>query len=235
MKINTAFVLAAGLGTRLKPYTDTMPKPMVPVAGTPLIGHIFERLKETGVSSVVVNTHHKFDILRDYLMSRDDIAIMESYEPTLLDTGGGAKQALKMMKNSPFYMINGDAFWTDGPTGKALAVLAENFDEDKMDILLLLQPVTNMVLTKGVGDYDISDDNRPVRNRDKNGAYMFAGIRICHPRIFELSPEGAFPFLSLMDKAEKDGRLFARIHDGDWHHISTPEDLSRVNEALKTV
>lgn len=228
----SAFILAAGLGTRLKPYTDTMPKPMVPVNGQPIIGHILDSLVKAGVKTAVVNLHHKADILREYLKTRHDIKIRESYEEELLETGGGTKKALPLIGEKPFYMINGDAFCLDGPSGPALANLARNFDEDRMDILLLLEPVSRMILTQGVGDYDISPDHRPIRRKDRQGEYMFAGIRICHSRIFKNLPEGAFPFLPLMDKAEQEGRLYAHIHDGDWHHISTPDDLDRVNKAL---
>ncbi|PZP55621.1 MAG: nucleotidyltransferase family protein [Micavibrio aeruginosavorus] len=231
MKPETAFILAAGLGTRLKPYTDTMPKPMVPVNGQPIIGHIIDQVIEAGCLSATVNLHHKAEVLRDYLTTRDDLKIHQSYEEQLLDTGGGAKQALPSLGGKPFYMINGDAFCLDGPSGPSLLSLADKFDDDKMDILLLLQPVERMVLTQGVGDYDLVG-NKPIRNKERCGKYMFAGIRICHPRIFAGTPDGAFPFITLMDKAEKEGRLFAHVHDGDWHHISTPEDLERVNEAL---
>lgn len=229
----TAFVLAAGLGTRLKPYTDKLPKPLVPVNGKPIIGHIFDQLIAAGVKSVTVNLHHKADVLHDYLKTRKDIEIHESYEETLLDTGGGAKKALPTLGTEPFYMINGDAFCLDGASGSALLNLAKNFDAAAMDILLLLQPVANMHLTEGVGDYDLSDDGRITRRRDKEGAYMFAGFRILHPRIFDEAPDGKYPFIQSMDRAQDAGRLYGLVHDGDWHHISTPRDLERVNAALK--
>lgn len=232
MTPQTAFILAAGLGTRLKPYTDTMPKPMVPVNGQPIIGHILDQLKKAGCKSATINLHHKVDVLRGYLSTRTDIEIHESYEETLLETGGGAKKALPTLGTDPFYMINGDAFCIDGPSGPALLGLSKAYDPDRMDMILLLEPVDRMVLTQGIGDYDLTEDNRPVRRKDKQGKYMFAGIRITHPRIFENTPDGAFPFITLMDKAEREGRLFGHVHDGDWHHISTPEDLSRVNQAL---
>lgn len=232
MKPDKAFILAAGLGTRLRPFTDTMPKPMVPVAGKPIIGHIIDQLIIAGVTSATVNLHHKADVLRDYLRTRNDIEIHESFEETLMDTGGGAKKALPTLGDKPFYMINGDAFCIDGPSGSYLLNLAAAYDAGTMDISLLLEPVSRMVLTQGVGDYDVIKGDKPLRRKDKQGQYMFAGIRICHPRIFENTADGAFPFISLMDKAEQENKLYAHIHDGDWHHISTPEDLSRVNEAL---
>ena len=228
----TAFILAAGLGTRLKPYTDAMPKPMVPVNGQPIIGHILNQLRDAGCKSATVNLHHKADVLREYLATRTDIEIHQSFEETLLETGGGAKKALPTLGQAPFYMINGDAFCIDGPSGSALLGLAKAYNPETMDMILLLEPVDRMVLTQGVGDYDLTHDNRPIRNKDKQGKYMFAGIRICHPRIFKNTPDGAFPFITLMDRAEREGRLFAHVHDGDWHHISTPEDLDRVNHAL---
>lgn len=231
MKPETAFIVAAGLGTRLKPYTDTLPKPLVPVDGQPIIGHILDQLKEADIKSVTVNLHHKADRMREYLATRTDLNIHQSFEEELLETGGGAKKALSTLGNKPFYMINGDAYCIDGPSGNALLNLAQHYDENTMDILLMLEPVSQMILTQGVGDYDVTD-NKPLRRKDKQGQYMFAGFRICHPRIFDSTPDGAFPFLTLMDKAEKEGSLFAHIHDGDWHHISTPEDLDAVNKAL---
>ena len=228
----TAFILAAGLGTRLKPYTDTMPKPMVPLSGIPLIGHIFDRLKQSGIINVVVNLHHKADILRDYFKTRPDINITESFETELLETGGGAKKALPLLGNNPFLMINGDAFWLDKPPHNLLDELCAAFDETKMDILLLLYPIEKMILTEGVGDYDMDANSHAIRHHDKRGQYMFAGVRLCHPRVFTNAPDGKFSFLKLMDEAESKGRLFAHVYQGDWHHISTPEDLTAVEHAL---
>lgn len=229
MAPDTAFILAAGLGTRLKPYTDTLPKPMVPILGKPLIGHILDRLIEAGVKRAIVNLHHKADVLRSYLDTRQDIDIHQSYEETLLDTGGAIKKVLPLL-TEPFYMINGDAFWID-KTKSALLQLAETYI-DKMDIALLLQRVETMKLTQGVGDYDLLDDNQAKRNKEKSGKYMFSGIRIATPHIFSGVREDIFSFLKLMDEAEKNGKLFGCVNQGDWHHISTPEDLHNVQAAL---
>ena len=228
-----SFILAAGLGTRLKPYTDTMPKPMVPLAGKPLIGYIFDRLTECALPDVVVNLHHKADYLRDYFKTRPDMNITESFEDELLETGGGAKKALPLLGNQPFLMINGDAFWVDHPPHNLIKNLIENFDDSKMDILLLLYPIKKMILTEGVGDYNITPDGRAVRHKDKQGDYMFAGVRLCHPRVFQNAPNGKFSFLKLMDEAESKGRLYAHIYEGDWHHISTEHDLLNVESILK--
>lgn len=224
-----AFVLAAGLGTRLRPYTDTLPKPLVPVNGRPLLDYIFDHLKAAGVTDITVNLHHKPEPLREFLATRPDLRLTQSFEEELLDTGGGVKKALASLGPKPFYIINGDAFWL----GDALKDLSGAFDPGHMDILLLLQPVSRMALTEGVGDYDLSSDGRAIRNKDKTGTHMFAGVRLCKPEIFAGTPEGKFSFLSLLDQAEAKGRLFGLEHAGDWHHISTPADLQAVDAAMK--
>lgn len=228
-----AFILAAGKGTRLRPYTDSMPKPLVEVGGRSLIERILDRLKDAGVSRVTVNLHYMADMLEERLSQRTDMEIFFSREDSLLDTGGGIKKALHTLGDKPFYVIAGDSLWTDGPSGSALLRLAENWDDERMDILTFLQPVSAMALTQGVGDFDRADDGRTIRRPDKSGAYMWTNIRINHPRIFENVPDGPFSFLSLMDEAECRGRFYSLIHDGDWHHISTPGDLERVNEAFR--
>lgn len=225
-----AFVLAAGYGTRMKPLTDTVPKPLVELQGKPLLGYVLDHLKTAGLSRVVVNSHHHAEVLHKFLLSRSDLVLVPSYEEILLETGGGVKRALPLLGENPFYMINGDAFWTDGPSGNALLTLAKAFDPKKMDVLLLLIPLERMVLTEGVGDYDLLPDSRLHRSLNKSGKFMFTGIRICHPRALRDTPEGPFSFLQVMDRAEQEGRLFGLVHDGTWHHISTPQDLQRVEE-----
>lgn len=228
-----AFVLAAGYGTRMKPLTDTLPKPLVPLGGRPLLDYSLDHLKRSGVSRVVVNLHHHAEVLQNFLLSRADMELIPSYEEILLETGGGVKKALPLLGEEPFYMINGDAFWMDGPSGEALLALAKAFDPKRMDLLLLLIPLERMVLTKGVGDYDLLPEGKLRRSLHKTGKFMFTGIRICHPRALHDTPEGPFPFLHLMDRAEHEGRLFGLVHDGVWRHISTPDDLRRVEEDLK--
>lgn len=232
----SAFILAAGLGTRLRPYTDHCPKPMVRIAGRSIIDRALDRLEAAGVREVCVNLHYMADVLEAHLRARTGPKIRFFPEPALLNTGGGVKKALDFMQNAPFYILNGDALWTDGPSGPALLRLAEAFDPARMDLLLLLQPVESMVLTQGVGDYDLDAAGAPfgkaLRRTDQRGSCMFTGIRVVHPRLFENTPEGPFSFLTLMDRAQEAGRLFGLIHDGDWHHISTPGDLERVDTSF---
>ncbi|MGB1076675.1 MAG: nucleotidyltransferase family protein [Bdellovibrionales bacterium] len=225
-----AFILCAGMGKRLRPYTDTMPKPMVTVHGKPIIDHTLDKLVAAGIKNATINLHYLGDVLKKHVENRDDITITFSEETDLLETGGGLKHALHTMpENEPFFIINGDAFWTENETN-IFTQLSQNWSDDNMDILLALQPVEKMILTKGVGDYTMKN-GKATRSLSQDGDLMFAGIRLCHPRVFEDSPEGAFSFLELMDKADKRGRLYGTPFQGDWHHISTPEELDRVNEA----
>ena len=228
--ITNGFILAAGLGKRMRPYTDHMPKPMVPVCGKPVIDWCLDKMAAAGVTHVTVNLFYLPEVLAAHLKARQDPVITLSWETDLLDTGGGLKNALATMKGEAFYAINGDAFWIDAPgSADALTMMRDVWDDTRMDILLLLEPVERMVLTKGVGDYRIEPDGRATRARNKDGTHMFTGLRICHPRIFDGAPDGAFPFLSLMDAAETAGRLHAVVNPGAWHHISTPEELERVS------
>lgn len=227
-----AFVLAAGLGTRLRPHTDNLPKPLVPVQCRPLLDYIFDHLKDVGVKNITVNLHHKADALREFLALRSDLNITQSYEEELLETGGGIKKSLDTLGNAPFFIVNGDAFWIDAPHQKTLQGMAEAFDTNSMDMLLLLQPLERMKLTKGVGDYDRKPDGQIMRSIERTGKFMFAGITLCHPRIFLDSPDGKFSMRVLMDKAQQENRLYSFINPGDWHHISTPEDLEAVNKAM---
>lgn len=229
-KPTRAFILAAGKGTRLRPHTDTMPKPMVDIAGTSIIRRTIAKLAEAGVTEIVVNIHHLGDVLEAHLKDVKDARIILSREEDLLETGGGIKKALHHFGDEPFYIINGDALWDEGEI-PALEKLAHSWN-DKMDILLLLQPTQRMELTGAVGDYHLVE-GKARRAKDKSGDHMFAGIRIAHPRIFDGSPDGAFSFLTLMDKAEEQRRLYGLAHSGHWYHISTPEDLQSVNDAFR--
>lgn len=235
-----AFILAAGRGERLRPYTDQCPKPMVTVGGRSLIWRILDSLAADYVNEVVVNIHYKADLLRehleDYCLNQPagrGLHVHFSHEEALLDTGGGIKKMLPVFGDDPFYVIAGDALWTDPPEESALARLARLWDGETMDILTLMQPLSRMILTEGAGDYDLLPNGRVRRSKDKSGAFMWTNIRINHPRIFRDAPEGAFSFLNLMDRAEAQGRFYALEHAGDWHHISRPADLENVRRVFE--
>ncbi len=215
--VDRAFILAAGKGTRLRPYTDTMPKPMVPIAGASIIMRTVEKLRAAGVKKIIVNTHHLADVIESHLAEIKDPQIIISREEELLDTGGGVKRALPHFGSDPFFIVNGDALW----------------DDARMDILLFLEPKSKMAESQFVGDYHLMPDGSAIRAKDKAGTHMFAGVRLAHPRIFKDSPDGAFSFLHLMDAAENAGRLYAMPHNAAWYHISTPEDLQDADRIFR--
>lgn len=227
-----AFILAAGLGTRLRPYTNDIPKPMVEVGGQTMIDRALDKLHDIGIKSCVINTHYKAEILQRHLIARRNPHIIFSLEEKLFDTGGGINAALQHF-DDPFFVLSGDSVWEDAQDHNTLQTMADHWDPARMDILILLQPVETMTLTQGLGDYDLDDQGRAIRSKDKTGKYMWTSIRINKPEIFDGAPEGAFSYLELLDEAQEKGRLYGIIHDGQWHHISTPDDLHAVNEALK--
>lgn len=228
----TAFIAAAGQGTRMAPLTDTLPKPLVRLGDRPILDYIFDHLRKSRISRVIVNACHHADKLESYLDTIHEPHITCVREDPLLETGGGLANVRHLIGDKPFLMINGDAFWTDGPDGAALERLGRSFNPDKMDILLLLIPVKNMHLTQGIGDYDFLEDGTIKRNRQKTGTHMFTGLRIIHPRILEGMKQGIYSFLEQMDEAESKGRLYGLEHDGIWHHISTPQDVDTIARAL---
>lgn len=232
-KIETAFILAAGKGTRLRPITDTIPKPMAKVLDKPLIQHIIQKLEADGINKIIINLFYLGHIIRKNLVDAKSQKIIFSEEQELLETGGGVKNALAFIGNKPFFLINGDAFWTDHKDISALQRLENEWNSHRMDILLLLMPVTKMTLTRGVGDYNINEKGQATRTPDGSGQYMFTGIRVTKPDLFEDTPDGAFSYLEIMDRAEKKQKLYGLIHEGEWHHISTPADLDNVNRYLE--
>ncbi len=219
--ITTAMVLAAGLGTRMKPLTETRPKPLIPLAGKTLIDRVLDHLNASGVAEIVVNTHYKAEMLEMHLAKRDGVVF--SPEPDLLETGGGVKNALPQLGNSAFFVVNSDAVWLDGPT-PALQRMMRAWDEEKMDALLLLQRTVAVRGPAGRGDFFLDSDGYVARRQERAIApYLFAGIQILHPRLFNGAPDGAFSLNLLYDQAEEAGRLRGIVHDGEWYHVGTPE------------
>jgi MurNAc alpha-1-phosphate uridylyltransferase len=224
--IETAMVLAAGLGKRMKPLTDTMPKPMVPLAGTPLIGHTMDRLVDAGVKKAVVNLHYMGEQIKDYLSHETRLEIVFSEEPEILETGGGVANAMTDLGTSPFYCANADAFWLNG-FEDALGRLAERWNDDEMDGLLMLHSTVDGYGYTGVGDFMAEADGKLCRRPDcEIVPWLFTGVQILHPRLFDGAPEGAFSLNVLYDKAMEAERLFGIVHDGEWFHIGTPDGLA---------
>ena len=235
-----AFILAAGFGTRLKPITNLLPKPMVEVDGKSLLWRTLDNLRTYGTREVVVNAHYLSDLIEahmgEYMHLRPDMRVIVSKEEGILDTGGGVRHALEHFdEDEPFFVIAGDNLWLDAGESSALARLAQGWNASDMDIFTLMQPVSEMSVTKGVGDYDLLDSGKVRRSFDKSGTHMWTNIRLNHPRIFQGIDREAFSFLGLMDEAEAKGRFYALEHGGEWHHISTPEDLRAVNAYMRAL
>jgi MurNAc alpha-1-phosphate uridylyltransferase len=233
MPPRSGMVLAAGLGTRLRPVTETIPKPLVEINGRTLLDHALDRLALAGVERVVVNVHYKAAMVAAQLARRDHPRMEISEEPELLDTGGGVKRALPLLADA-FFVVNGDVFWLDGKD-HALLRLAGAFDPDHIDAILLLQRTVTAVGYEGSGDYFLDASGKPHRRGEREVApYLFAGIQLLHRRLFDGMPDRIFSLVRLFDRAERAGRLHAIVHDGEWYHIGTPEGLAATRERLSS-
>lgn len=228
----TAMILAAGLGKRMRPITDAMPKPMVQVNGTPLIGHVMNRLVDAGVEHAVVNLHYFGEQIQDFLSTETRLKITYSPEHDLLETGGGVKNAMPILGTDPFYVINSDAFWLDGYEN-ALHRLAREWQGDEMDALLMLQSTVYAYGYQGFGDF-IADPDGKIDRRPESEVtpWLFSGIQILHPRALDNTPDGAFSLNVVYDQSRNSDRLYGMIHDGEWFHIGTPESIPEVEEFL---
>lgn len=235
--ITNAIVTAAGLGNRMQPLTADRCKPMVEVDGQPIIGHVLDRLVAAGVTHVAINTHYKpqglLDYLQQYTAAHKNLTIKTLHEDVLLDTGGGIKNLLQILPHpdQPFYVVSGDSFWEDGQAGAALTLMAQHFDAQRSDIMLLLQDLRTMTPTIGSPDYNIDLQGNLTRSLDKSAPYAWTSIRIIkNHQVFDNTPSGPFSFLMLLDRAQTQGRLQGMIHEGHWHHFSTPTDIAAVNQ-----
>jgi MurNAc alpha-1-phosphate uridylyltransferase len=229
----TAMVLAAGLGTRLRPVTETIPKPLIEINGRTLLDHAIDRLALVGVETVVVNVHYKAAMVAAQLARRDHPRIEISHETELLDTGGGVARALPLL-GDVFFVVNSDVFWLDGEE-RALQRLAAAFDPERMDAILLLQRTVTAVGYEGSGDYLIDPAGRPHRRGERGVApFLFAGLQLLHRRVFAGISDRVFSLVRLFDRAEQAGRLKAIVHDGEWFHIGTPQGLSATRERLSS-
>lgn len=227
-----AMVLAAGLGQRMRPLTDKMPKPLVPIQGEPMLDTILDRLQAHGIEEVVVNTHYLGEMIEAHLKDRKRPKISLSPENDLLETGGGVKKALPLLGEEPFFVLNGDVCWLDGLT-PALARLAAIWNDAEMDALLLLHPTCSAFGYEGIGDYLMDPVGRLRRRQERQIApFIYAGIQILHPRLFADAPEGSFSLNKLYDKAQEAERLWGLRHDGEWYHVGTPAELRAVEDAL---
>lgn len=229
----TAMILAAGLGSRLRPMTDHLPKPLLQFAGRTVIDHALDKLVRAGVNKVVVNVHHKAAMLRGHLVGREEPAILISDESEeLLDTGGGVANALTHLGPDPFIVVNGDTLWFDaGPD--SLSTMIASYDPERMDALLMLHPTIFAIGYDGVGDFNMEPDGLLTRRPENEVApFVFAGVQILSPALFQDYPDGAFSLNMLYDRAAEAGRLFGIRQDGDWMNLNTMEGLIATARAL---
>ncbi|MGH7093514.1 MAG: nucleotidyltransferase family protein, partial [Stellaceae bacterium] len=218
----SAMVLAAGLGTRMRPLSEAVPKPLLEVGGRTLLDLAIDRLALAGVERVVVNVHYKAEQITAHLAGRRTPRIEISHEDAPLETGGGVARALGRL-DERFFVVNGDVVWLDG-VDLALARLARVFADDRMDAVLLFQQAVSAVGYEGNGDYFLDPLGVPRRRTEREIApYIFTGVQLLHRRLFAGVTDAAFSLNRLYNRAEEAGRLHAIVHDGEWYHVGTPQ------------
>jgi MurNAc alpha-1-phosphate uridylyltransferase len=233
----TAMVMAAGLGNRMRPVTDTRPKPLVQVAGRTLLDHALDRLKEAGITRAVVNVHYLAEQIESHLDGYDGLEIAISDErDLLLETGGGVLRALPRL-GAEFLVMNSDSLWLESRT-RNLARLMEAWDPARMDVLLLLAPVTRSLGYDGRGDFTMTKDGRLAR-REAGGTapYVYAGVGVMKASLFtdgDALPQGPFSLNVLFDRAIAAERLYGLELDGEWLHVGTPAAIRAAEERIAT-
>src|SRR5436190_2868208 len=228
-----AMVLAAGFGLRMRPLTDKMPKPLVRVAGQPLLDHVLDKLGNAGVSEAVVNVHYLPDQIIEHTRARSRPRVIISDErDQVLGTGGAVVKALPLLGNAPFFHVNADTMWIDGVRPN-LARLAEAFDPARMDILLLMAPTTSSIGYGGRGDYSMLPDGALRKRRELQVVpFVYAGAAIMSPSMFADAPAGEFSLTKMFDRANEQERLFGLRLDGVWMHVGTPDAVHAAEEAF---
>jgi N-acetyl-alpha-D-muramate 1-phosphate uridylyltransferase len=231
--IRHAMVLAAGLGTRMRPLTDTLPKPLIKVAGKSLVDYIFDYCRDGGVEQAVVNVHYHADLMEAHVKNITSPRIVVSDErEKLLDSGGGVKKALPHLGDCPFFILNADAIWVDGPT-PSLKRLSDYWDPESMDILLLLAHSSTATGWGNRGDFAMDQGGRLRRaGKSEVTPFVYAGAGIWNRDLFEGRPD-VFSLNKLFDEAAEKGRLFGLRLDGVWMHVGTPDAIPEAEAAIK--
>lgn len=236
MKIEDAMVLAAGLGTRLRPITDTMPKPLVPVAGKAMIDYGLDALAAAGVKRAVVNVHHFADQMIAHLAGRTAPEIILSDETDqLMNSGGGLAKGLKLLNRDPVFVMNADLFWIGEKLGEPsnLERLAEAFDPERMDMLLLCVKLEDTTGHNGKKDFSMDADGRLARYREGDGTpFVYAGAIAMMPALFDDAPGDAFNLNIYFDRAIETGRLFGLVMDGHWITVGTPDAIGAAEAVI---
>jgi MurNAc alpha-1-phosphate uridylyltransferase len=233
-RIETAMVMAAGVGKRMRPLTATTPKPLIEVADRALIDHGLDKLVAAGVKRAVVNVHYIADLVEHHVRKRRDVEIIVSDERAkLLETGGGLVKARPLLGDQPFFQLNSDSFWIEG-IGKNLNLMTEQWDEERMDILLLVASTVRSVGYEGRGDFTMDVEGRLIRRVENRVApFVYAGAAIIHPRVLEGLKEESFSVNRCFDAAAAKGRLHGVRLDGIWLHVGTPTAIAEAEAAIK--
>ncbi|HLI99670.1 MAG TPA: nucleotidyltransferase family protein [Bradyrhizobium sp.] len=233
VKPDKAMVLAAGLGLRMRPLTERLPKPLVKVAGRALLDHMLDKLGDFGVSEAVVNVHYLPDQIIDHVAGRTQPHVTISDErDRVLGTGGGVVKALPLLGKAPFFHVNADTLWIDGVKPN-LTRLAETFDPARMDMLLLMAPTAGSIGYDGNGDYAMLPDGALRKRREHQVVpFVYAGAAIIAPTVFAAAPDGEFSLTKIFDAANEQERLFGLRLDGTWMHVGTPDAVGAAEEAF---
>ncbi|MEQ1509607.1 MAG: nucleotidyltransferase family protein [Sphingopyxis sp.] len=229
-----AMVMAAGMGSRMMPLTANTPKPLIEVAGKSLLDHVLDHLRAVGVRHIVVNVHYLADQIEAHLAAHaSDLDIAISDERALLrDTGGGLIQAKPLLGDARFLCINADNWWTDAG-GKALDRMAAAWDDDRMDVLMLLVPFDRAGNTQGRGDFEMDTDGRLSRRSPGQSApFVWTGIQMLSPALIADPPGEVFSTNIFWDRAIASGRCFGLVHNGDWFDVGYPAAIDATEQAL---
>ncbi|KKX26608.1 nucleotidyltransferase family protein [Rhizobium sp. LC145] len=236
MTITQAMVLAAGLGTRMRPITDTMPKPLVPVAGRPMIDYALDVLADAGVTCAAVNVHHFADRVEAHLQAYPRMEILISDERAhLMNSGGGLAKGLRLLEPGLLYVMNADLFWIGEIPGRKtnLQRLAEFFDPATMDMALLCVPLERTTGHNGKKDFQLDPDGRLSRYREGgDNPVVYAGAIVMHSSLFDDAPEDAFNLNIYFDRAIANGRLHGLVMEGHWITVGTPEALPQAEAVI---
>jgi N-acetyl-alpha-D-muramate 1-phosphate uridylyltransferase len=232
--VTKAMILAAGLGTRMAPLTATKPKPLIELRGKALIDYAIDRFVQHGVKLVVVNVHYLADQLVAHLKKRKDVEIRICDErEAILDTGGAIAKALPLFDGEPFFTHNSDSLWVEG-MGKALTRMRERWNPQTMDALMLLAPTVTAIGFDGRGDFEMDSLGALKRRAEMTLApFVWTGVQIVHPRLFDGAPKGKFSINPLWDRAIDKGRLFGMRLDGVWIHVGSPQALEEAEGFLR--
>ena len=234
---HTSMIMAAGLGKRMRPLTATKPKPLIEVNGKALLDHVLEKLREAGVRKVVVNVHYLADALEAHLASRNHglEVVISDERGLLMETGGGLIKAAPLIDCDPFLALNSDNLWIDGPAD-TLKLLASQWDDTRMDALLLLVPQARALNHRGMGDFHMDRVGR-LRRRDRShvAPFVFTGVQMISKRLLRDAPEGPFSTNILWDRAIDEGRCFGAVHQGLWFDVGTPQSIRKTETALENV